>query len=628
MVAVNDAPINALPASYTTNEDTSIKLSGLSVTDVDAAAGNITVTLAVASGSITAAGAGGVTVTGSGTTSVVLTGTLANINTYLATAANQPTYVPVTNASGTVALTMITNDGGNTGIDPGLTGTATSEADTDTININITAVADAPTLLAPTQLNALVAGVNSISTTAALTQANLEATIALAAGTLDSYGPPTGPGTNDPGLVDAFDGALSNYSYQLSAGMAVTFNWAFTNGEDLASEINNGYNDIVVLIVTRPDGTQISAQANALVTSSEQAGPSTNTSGAYSYTVPSTGPAGSYQFSWLVLNGIDGGKDSSLAISNVFLTLGTQVFGTPVDFPISPALRDTDGSETLSVSVSGVPAGAGFSAGTNLGGGVWGFTPAQLYELLFLPADGFTGTVNLSVTATATEASNGSTATTTQTVAVTVAETTNTITGTEANNTLTGTAGNDQIQGLVGNDTLSGGDGNDLIYGGAGTDTLNGDAGNDRLDGGAGNDILSGGAGNDTLIGGKGNDNLTGGLGSDVFRWQLADNGTTAAPARDTVTDFNNTATGDVLDLRDLLVGELHTGANAGNLASYLNFTYDATTTTTTVSVKSSSTLTAPDQIILLQGVDLVGTFTSQDAIIADLFTRGKLITD
>ena len=83
-----------------------------------------------------------------------------------------------------------------------------------------------------------------------------------------------------------------------------------------------------------------------------------------------------------------------------------------------------------------------------------------------------------------------------------------------------------------------------------------------------------------------------------------------------------------LLDLRDLLVGELHTGANAGNLASYLNFTYDATTTTTTVSVKSSSTLTAPDQIILLQGVDLVGTFTSQDAIIADLFTRGKLITD
>ena len=81
-------------------------------------------------------------VTGSGTANVVLTGTLANINAYLATAANQPTYVPVTDASGTVVLTMTTNDGGNTGIDPGLSGTASSEADIDSININIIPIAD------------------------------------------------------------------------------------------------------------------------------------------------------------------------------------------------------------------------------------------------------------------------------------------------------------------------------------------------------------------------------------------------------------------------------------------------------------------------------------------------------
>ena len=67
----------------------------------------------------------------------------------------------------------------------------------------------------------------------------------------------------------------------------------------------------------------------------------------------------------------------------------------------------------------------------------------------------------------------------------------------------------------------------------------------------------------------------------------------------------------------------------AGNLSSYLNFTYNSGTNTTTVAVKSSSTLTAPDQIILLEGVNLVGSFgNQQDAIIADLFSRGKLITD
>ena len=40
-------------------------------------------------------------VAGSGTNSIVLTGTFASLNTYLGTVANQPTYVPVANASGT-----------------------------------------------------------------------------------------------------------------------------------------------------------------------------------------------------------------------------------------------------------------------------------------------------------------------------------------------------------------------------------------------------------------------------------------------------------------------------------------------------------------------------------------------
>ncbi|UVM51926.1 VCBS domain-containing protein [Pseudomonas sp. B21-015] len=148
ITALNDTPVNTLPASYTTNEDTAFKLSGLSVADVDAGAGSISVTLTVGSGSLTAATAGSVTVSGSGTSSIVLTGTLANINTYLATVANQPTYTPVANANGTVTLTMLTNDGGNTG-----TGGALS--DSDTININITAVNDAPVLsgTVPTSVN-------------------------------------------------------------------------------------------------------------------------------------------------------------------------------------------------------------------------------------------------------------------------------------------------------------------------------------------------------------------------------------------------------------------------------------------------------------------------------------------
>jgi VCBS repeat-containing protein len=128
VAAVNDAPVNTLPGTFATNEDTAVKLAGVSVAD-DSGAGTITVTLSVSSGTMTGASAGGVTVSGSGTASLVLTGTLANINTFLATVASQPTYTPTANFNGAVTLTMVTNDGGNTG------GGALTDTDTSTINI-------------------------------------------------------------------------------------------------------------------------------------------------------------------------------------------------------------------------------------------------------------------------------------------------------------------------------------------------------------------------------------------------------------------------------------------------------------------------------------------------------------
>ncbi|GGG05046.1 hypothetical protein GCM10010924_37040 [Rhizobium wenxiniae] len=135
VTAVNDAPVNTLPGSFATNEDTALALTGISISDVDAGTSNVTVTLTVGSGTLSAATAGGVTVTGSGN-SITLTGTVANINAFLA-GSSRPTYTPVANANGPVTLTMVTNDGGNTG-----TGGALS--DTDTSTINIAPINDAP----------------------------------------------------------------------------------------------------------------------------------------------------------------------------------------------------------------------------------------------------------------------------------------------------------------------------------------------------------------------------------------------------------------------------------------------------------------------------------------------------
>src|ERR1043165_1745411 len=123
--AVNDAPVNTLPSTYSTNEDTSLGLTGISLSDVDAASGTMTATFGVTSGTLTATSGGGVTVSGSGSSTLTLSGTLANLNTYLA-GASRPTYVPVADYNGTVTLTLTTDDGGNTGAGGALTDVDTS----------------------------------------------------------------------------------------------------------------------------------------------------------------------------------------------------------------------------------------------------------------------------------------------------------------------------------------------------------------------------------------------------------------------------------------------------------------------------------------------------------------------
>jgi len=114
-------------------------------------------------------------------------------------------------------------------------------------------------------------------------------------------------------------------------------------------------------------------------------------------------------------------------------------------------------------------------------------------------------------------------------------------------------------------------------------------------------------------------------VGAEVFKWTLDSHGTVANPAKDTVNGFNSN---DVLDLRDLLQGESHTGNSAGNLSSYLNFTYDSVHNTTTINVSSHANgTTGVDQIITVSG-NLVNGATTNDQIIQNLLTSGKLITD
>lgn len=145
VTAVNDAPVNALPAgAQSTNEDTaktfsSANSNAISVSDIDAGTANIVVTLTPSNGTLALVNGAGVTVSGGGASPLVLTGSQSAINTALGSGVTftPSNNFPTTGASGTATIVVNTNDQGNTG-------TGGSLQDTDTLTITVNAQNDAP----------------------------------------------------------------------------------------------------------------------------------------------------------------------------------------------------------------------------------------------------------------------------------------------------------------------------------------------------------------------------------------------------------------------------------------------------------------------------------------------------
>jgi hypothetical protein len=133
--AVNDAPVNGVPAAQTTPRNTAEVFSSangslISVSDVDAGAGAIQVQLVGTNGTVTLSGVGGLTFTaGDGTADATMTfsGTAANVNAALAGLR----FTPTSNFTGTASLKIVSSDLGNTG-------SGGAKTDTDTITITVT----------------------------------------------------------------------------------------------------------------------------------------------------------------------------------------------------------------------------------------------------------------------------------------------------------------------------------------------------------------------------------------------------------------------------------------------------------------------------------------------------------
>src|SRR6266540_1591627 len=164
IAALNDAPANGVPGAQTVGEDSNLVVSGISISDVDAGASDIQVTLSALNGTLTldtgvASGVIADQVSGNGTNSAIITAPLANIDATLASPSGL-TYRGAPNYNGSDTLTVATDDQGNTGgaalgdsatiaiTVAAVGGTANAGVDTvvRTFTVAVAAIDDAPTL--------------------------------------------------------------------------------------------------------------------------------------------------------------------------------------------------------------------------------------------------------------------------------------------------------------------------------------------------------------------------------------------------------------------------------------------------------------------------------------------------
>ncbi|WP_458128979.1 retention module-containing protein [Pseudomonas sp. Z2-11] len=126
---------------------------------------------------------------------------------------------------------------------------------------------------------------------------------------------------------------------------------------------------------------------------------------------------------------------------------------------ITTALTDTDGSESLSVKIGGMPEGSVLSDGaghtaTVGANGEASLTGWNLGSLNLTPPTYFSGQINLTVTSTSTESLGGSAVTTAQIPVTVYPATYNAVTATSGSDNVTGTDGNDIVIADIGGLTV------------------------------------------------------------------------------------------------------------------------------------------------------------------------------
>ncbi|MCX7353463.1 MAG: Ig-like domain-containing protein [Alphaproteobacteria bacterium] len=364
---------------------------------------------------------------------------------------------PTANYSGSASFTYTIADS------QGLTSTAS-------VSVNVTPVADAPVVTTAAasgnedtqiSLNISAALTDSSETLSSIKISGVPTGATLSAGTNNGSGvwtltqaqlsglkitPPANSDVDFNLTVSATSTESNGATATTTAALAVTVN-AVADAPTLAASAASGNEDtqiplsissaltdtdgsetLLITISGVPTGATLSAGTNNgsgvwTLTSAQLAGlkitPPANSDVDFSLTVTakSTEAGGGTATTTATLNVVVNpvADAPTLAVTGASGSEDTQL-----PLSISSALTDTDGSETLSVTISGVPTGATLSAGTNNGDGTWTLALAQLAGLTITPPHNSDADFTLTVSATSTEAANGSNATTTASFTVTV----------------------------------------------------------------------------------------------------------------------------------------------------------------------------------------------------------------
>ncbi|WP_349573323.1 DUF4347 domain-containing protein, partial [Azotobacter salinestris] len=260
VTAVNDAPVNSVPAAQAVDQDAALIFSSgngnqISIGDVDAGSGTIRVTLNATNGLISLGSSSGLSFisgTGSADATMTFAGTLEDINLAL----NGLVFVPTAGYNGPASLQIITDD-------QGLSGSGGAQTDTDTIAITVNSLNPEVTRVSAASADGGYKIGDTLQITVTLDQAVTvdtaggTPTLLLETGSIDrSATYVSGSGTN-----------TLTFSYTVQAGdTSADLDYASTGALALnGATIRNVTNDDAILTLPTPGGIDSIAGQHAIL---------------------------------------------------------------------------------------------------------------------------------------------------------------------------------------------------------------------------------------------------------------------------------------------------------------------------------------------------------------------------